>query len=174
MVDTKLVSELIISAQEGDEFAFNELYASTSEILFNQVKEIISDDQIVQDIVQDTYIKVLESKMKNSDNGLSYLITIARNLAINAYNRRKREVFLISDEFESIYKFDYFNRNESYIEDIMNKCLSSYQIDLIKKHVIEGFTHVEIAKMLNKPVGTIMWQYNEALKEIRKFLKNND
>ena len=25
MVDTKLVSELIISAQEGDEFAFNEL-----------------------------------------------------------------------------------------------------------------------------------------------------
>ena len=35
-------------------------------------------------------------------------------------------------------------------------------------------TQTEIAKMLNKPVGTIMWQYNEALKEIRKFLKNND
>ena len=115
-------------------------------------------------------MKVLQSKMKSDTNGLAYLITIARNLAINSYNKRKREVFLPFDEFDFI-KNEEVNIPDNFIGEVMNKCLSSYQIELINLHVIEGFKHSEIATKLNKPVGTIMWQYNEAIKAIRKYLK---
>lgn len=170
MVDNNIVTNLILDAQNGSENAFNELYQLTHTILFNQVVEILKDVDLTNDIIHDTYLKVLQSKMKNDANGLSYLITIARNFAINSYNKRKREVFLPFDEFEAIRKED--NKNtDNFIEEIMYKCLSLYQIELINLHVIEGFTHSEIATKLNKPVGTIMWQYNEAIKAIRKYLK---
>ena len=168
MVDNNIVTNLILDAQNVSETAFNELYQVTHGILFNQVFEILNDVDLSNDIIHDTYLKVLQNKMKSDGNGLSYLITIARNLAINSYNKRKREVFIPFDEFVTV---DETKVSDNFILEVMNKCLSPYQIELINMHVIEGFKHSEIATKLNKPVGTIMWQYNEAIKAIRKYLK---
>lgn len=173
MIDNKIITNLILDAQNGSEEAFNELYKKTNNLLFSEVVEIIHDENLSYDIVHDTYLKVLQSKMKNCSNGLSYLITIARNLAINSYNKRKREVSLKYEEIDLLKKDELPTYNDDYINEVMSKCLSSYQEDLIKLHVIDGFTHLEIAKKLDKPVGTIMWQYNEAIKAVRKYLNKN-
>ena len=175
-MDKNNIATLIIRAQEGSEEAFNELYNSTGNLLYNSIYPILNDPDLTSDIVQETFLKVLQVKMKNADNGLAYLLTIAKNMAINTFNRRKREVSINFEEEEPIYRdIDILdNSNESHIEDLMQKYLKPNQIELIHLHVIDGLTHREIAEKLGKPLGTIMWQYNEAIKELRKQIKKQE
>ena len=170
MLDNKTISKLIIESQNGNEESFNELYKNTSLILINQVKEILNDYESVLDIVQDTYLKMLQSKLKNDENGLSYLITIARNLAINMYNKRKKEISIDNVDYDNFLDVDEIKKHEIDIQKLMKDKLTPYQIELINLHIMYGLKHVEIALKLNKPVGTIMWQYNEAIKVLRKNL----
>ncbi len=174
MVDNNLITDLIYKSQSGDENAFNQLYSLTSLILIDKVKNIISQKELCDDVVQDTYLKLLQSKMKSNENGLAYLITIARNIAINTYNKQKKEILYPFEEFEELYSLKNTEVNNLNIIDLMQKYLTSYQKSLIEMHIFIGLTHVEIAHKLNKPVGTIMWQYNEALKVLRKQINKND
>ncbi len=169
MVDSKEIASLIELAQNGDEEAFNKLYSLTSPILFNQIKNMINNSNQVWDILQDTYLTILEKKIKYKENGLSYLITIAKNKCLNYLKASKKEKFINYEEeeyrlFNEVKEDTYINFDD--LED--NKSLSRYQKELITLHIKEGFTHKEIALLLNKPIGTILWQYNEAIKTLRK------
>ena len=37
---------------------------------------------------------------------------------------------------------------------------------------VEDYTHREIAEILGKPLGTITWTYNKAIKKLRKEANN--
>lgn len=169
-MDKERITSLIVSSQNGDEASFTMLYNETNSVIYNTIFHILNDPEMTLDIVQETYLKVLKTKIKTLDNGMAYLITIAKNLAINAFNRRKREVVIDFNKEEMIYRdVDLTeNPNESTIIDAMHKYLKPHQIELITLHVLQGLTHKEISERFNKPIGTIMWQYNEAIKELRK------
>lgn len=172
MIDSKNVSKFIIEAQNGDESSFNILYDLTNAIIYDSIYKIIRNEDTSLDLVQDTFLKVLQGKLKYEDNGLSYLITIAKNLAINFYNKSKKEILIDFEEEENIYRKE-SNKDDdyAYIKELMQSNLSPYQLSLINMHIEEGLTHKEIAKRLNKPIGTITWQYNEALKSLRVLIK---
>ncbi len=167
-VNIPRITELIIASQNGSEVAFNELYTSTRGYVYNTIYEIIKIEETSEDLVQETFLKILQSKMKTSENGFSYLLTVAKNLALNVYRRRKREVPIDFEHDETIYRIDSQDDKSNFDDLIID--LTTYQKLLIQKHIIEGMTHKEIAKELNKPIGTIMWQYNEALKILRKLI----
>ncbi len=167
-VNIPKITELIIASQNGSEVAFNELYSSTKGYVYNTIFEIIKIEETSEDLVQETYLKILQSKMKTSENGFSYLLTIAKNLALNVYKQRKREVPIDFEQDETLYRVD-SQEDKSDFDDLIID-LTTYQKLLIQKHIIEGMTHKEIAKELNKPIGTIMWQYNEALKILKKLI----
>ena len=169
-MDKERITSLIVSAQNGSEEAFNELYNMTNVAIYNSIYSILNDPDLTADIVQETYLKVLKSRIKTLDNGMAYLITIARNLAINDFNRRKREVLIDFTEEELRYREvdPKENVNNINILDVIKKYLKPNQVKLISLHIFDGLTHREIAKKYNKPIGTIMWQYNEAIKELRK------
>ncbi len=167
MIDNIILAKLIVKAQNGDESSFNELYYATNNYVYNIIYDIVKNKELAEELVQETFLKLLQAKLKNEDNGLSYLLTIAKNLALNTYNQRKRLVYIDFDKEENLYRDDLIKDNYNYL-DILFDNLSEYQSDLIKMHIYEGLTHKEIAKKLNKPIGTIMWQYNEALKKLRK------
>ena len=41
---------------------------------------------------------------------------------------------------------------------------------IVTLHVISGFKHREIADLLEKPIGTVLWTYNNALAKMKKEL----
>lgn len=169
MTEADIITKLVVGSQNGSENDFNELYLRTNNYVYNTIFNILKSVELSEDLVQETFLKLLQTKMKNEDNGLAYLLTIAKNYAINLYNRRKREVYINFDEEEKIYRNVDDDENQySDINDLMSDNLTAMQVQLIKMHLYEGLTHKEIAKRLDKPIGTIMWQYNEALKALRK------
>ena len=103
-------------------------------------------------------------KYKKNTNYFNFLVTIARNLAINEYHKQKRmvydEEYIYSVKEESptdvpdlFYLLDYLNEKER---------------EIVILHMIDNLKFKEIAKMKDKPLGTILWLYNKAIKKLKR------
>ncbi|MFA7076494.1 MAG: RNA polymerase sigma factor, partial [Candidatus Izemoplasmatales bacterium] len=91
---------LVKKIKLGDDEAFPKLYNLTYRQIFFVIIPITKNQALAEDIVQDTYLKFLKKiDDYKAKNVLSYLITIAKNMAINEYNRLKRVTKV--DDFDS-------------------------------------------------------------------------
>ncbi|MDY0011063.1 MAG: RNA polymerase sigma factor [Candidatus Izemoplasmatales bacterium] len=163
---------LVKLLKQGDETAFPKLYNETYRQLFFVVLPIIRDKSLAEDIIQDTYLKFLEKLSEyQAKNVFSYLITIAKNLAINEYNRRKKTVKI--DDFNEFSYYDHVEIKEEMNEAILKALaiLERDEKDVFLLHVLENLTHKEIAAIMEKPMGTISWLYAKAIKKMKIYLK---
>ena len=160
--------------KSGDSEAFNQIYELTYRKIFFLVLPIIKDKALAEDIMQDTYLKFLEKLYDyKARNSLAYILTISRNLAINMYNRRKRE-YKYDDTDIDTFSFEEFVEykvsNREAIKEAMS-VLNETEKNIFLLHNIESLTHREISGILNKPLGTVTWTYQQALRKMRKKLK---
>ena len=58
--------------------------------------------------------------------------------------------------------------------DAMNACLDGTERQIVILHVLWGYKHREIASLVDQPLGTVTWKYNNALKKLRKYMKEDD
>jgi RNA polymerase sigma-70 factor (ECF subfamily) len=159
----------------GDESAFPKIYEATYRQIFFVILPITRDQMLAEDIVQDTYIKFLEKiDDYQAKNLLAYLITIAKNLAINEYNRRKKVTKI--DDFSDFSYYDYIEfKTEA--KEAIEKALAVLDNDeknIFLLHVLENLTHREIAEIIDKPVGTVSWLYQRAIKKMKSRLKGDN
>ena len=94
---------------------------------------------------------------------------ISRNKALTYYRKKKKEIYLDQYENEDMYgsvslTWNYATEMIEKIKSILNH--KEYEIFMLK--VMNDHTHQEIAKMLHKPLGTILWSYNNAIKKLQK------
>ncbi len=162
--------------KSGDNEAFDKIYELTYRKIFFIVLPILRDKALTEDIMQDTYLKFLEKlydyKTKNS---LAYILTIAKNLAINEYNKRKREVKVVDSDMDAFSYDEYLEisaANEELIKSAL-KILKKKERNIFLLHNIENLTHREIALILNIPLGTVTWTYQQAIRKMRKHLRDD-
>jgi len=166
---------LVRNLQQGNVEAFDEIYALSHKAVYYTILSILKDPSLSEDIMQDTYIKFLKNPTAYHENNfLAYIVTIARNMAINEYHSRKR--IDLSDDIEWSRKLVFEGSVEIDIEkkEFIERALSV--LDPFEKNVmllynISNLTHKEIATVLSKPIGTITWTYSKALKKIREAIK---
>ena len=171
MVD-KDINELVKQLQNGNIEAFDDIYYQTKNIVYYSIFIILKDCQLSEDIMQDTYLKALSKihSYRRKAHFKSWLVTIAKNLAINEFNRRKREMLIDIGENEYIFgSCASTAENEVLINQIFT-VLSDDEKEVVMLHVIGDLKHREIAKLLNKPIGTITWLYNKAIKKLKSEL----
>ena len=123
--------------------------------------------------MQDTYLKFLNNihKYKDKTNVIAFIVTIARNLAINEYNKNKREVHYDL----SLYEEEIVSKTEETpLLDLVYETLSGIELEVFILHVIDDLKHREIAKIMKKPLGTITWIYNKALKKMKEKVGENN
>lgn len=160
--------------KKGDQSAFNDIYEYTYRKIYFIVLPIIKDKSLAEDIMQDTYLKFLEKLYDyNAKNSLAYILTIAKNLAINMYNKRKREFKYDASEMDrfSYEEFIEFNlENEEIVKSAL-AVLNKTERNVFLLHNLENMKHKEIALIMDKPLGTITWTYQQAVKKMKKYLK---
>ncbi len=172
------LESLVRQLRSGNQEAFNSIYENTYRQIYFIVLPILKDKSLTEDILQDTYLKFLE-KLDDykSKNLLAYLIMIAKNLAINEYNRRKRDfsVDRFEDNFE--FKYDEFLEIKAEKRELIEKALSvldQTEKNIFLLHSLENLAHREIAQIVDKPLGTVTWLYQKAVRKMRKFLKDDE
>jgi RNA polymerase sigma-70 factor, ECF subfamily len=155
--------------KEKDYRGFDEFYTLTNRKVYYAIISIVKDDEIAADLLQDTYMNFLSKidQYKPGSNVYAYLSRIGRNLSINYYNKYKKEIH--SDNiFETIESSEKVNQEAEL--DILKilSYLNQEQREVVVLHVINNFKFREIADIMDKPLGTILWIYNKAINILKE------
>lgn len=141
--------------------------------LFAFILSICRNYHTAEDMMQTAYIRLRTtiSSYRTGENAYAWLYTIAKNATLNEMARQKREKS--TDAFEEESTFGTYSIDEecSPITTVMNKVLGEEERQIVTLHVISGFKHREIAEMLEKPLGTELWTYNNALAKLKRELE---
>lgn len=159
----------ISSFQKGQFKDFDQFYHLTSKQVFFTLKKYIQDAMLIEDFMQDVYMKFID-KIQDVDshkNVKSYLTTIARNLAID-YLRKQKHVTL--DDIQVYQAFDASQVEKDYMWLLDH--LDFTEKEIVYLHVIEEFKFKDIAVIVDKPVGTVLWKYQEARKKMKELMKD--
>ncbi|WP_436525497.1 RNA polymerase sigma factor [Actinoplanes sp. HUAS TT8] len=88
-------AELVRRTATGDRHAFDELYRRTSPWLAVRLRRRCADDDVVADVMQETYLAVWRAAgdfagSATAGSAVSWLWTIAANRLVDAFRRRAR------------------------------------------------------------------------------------
>ncbi|MDI6098990.1 RNA polymerase sigma factor [Actinoplanes sp. NEAU-A12] len=88
--------ELVRRTAAGDRRAFDELYRRTSPWLLTRLRRRCSDDDVVADVMQETYLAVWRAAggfagVSASGSAAGWLWTIAAHRLVDAFRRRARQ-----------------------------------------------------------------------------------
>lgn len=170
------IDEIIEEFRTCNYVHFEQFYNETKKTVFFSIAAIVKDNSIIDDLMQDTYVRFLENidKYKTKTSINAYLSTMAHNITINYYNREKR---LVHDEelFEFIPDNSSHEKEYENIEALeMLKNLDEEEKEIVIQHVINELKFKDIANMVGKPLGTVLWIYNKAIKKLKKEMKNDE
>ncbi|AIO18957.1 ECF RNA polymerase sigma factor SigR [Candidatus Izimaplasma bacterium HR1] len=169
-MNSKELNKLVSQLQNGDLAVFDFIYHETKSVVYYTILGIVKDKSLAEDIMQDTYLKSLEKihSFKPRFGFKSWIVTIARNLSINEYNRRKRELSFDPSVDEYIFgQEESTSEKELIVRDVL-EYLDETEREVIIMHVLGDLKHREIADLLKKPIGTITWIYNKAIKKAKE------
>lgn len=153
-----------------DEAAFETVYSASYRTVFLVIKSIVKSDDITLDLVQETYIQAITSIHSYKRNGkfLAWISSIAHRKAIDYYRREQRITHIdITDSDTYLQSHTPEYEKHLLVEELLS-ILDQDEYLVVTLYNIEGYTHKEIGKILNKPTGTITWLYQKALKKLRK------
>lgn len=156
--------------KEKDEVAFEYIYKTTSSSVYAIIKNIVKDHNLTEDLMQETYIKMIKSINSYNDkyNFRSWILTIARNNAIDTYRKMKKELLVDISESEYLFPSTKSNVTNEYNANFFLSLLDDEEREVVILYAMEEFKHKEIAKILNKPLGTVTWIYNKAMKKMQE------
>lgn len=149
-----------------DEQAFNIVYHETKKSVYAIIRSIVRNESITEDLMQDTYIRAIEKIRTYKRNGKFnvWLNSIAHNIAMDYYRKNKKTIDF--DEVDYQFKTDVNYESRMLVEALL-KTIKPIEKQIVLLHVIDEYTFKEIAEMLDKPIGTVLWLYNKAIKQMR-------
>ncbi|MEG1613655.1 MAG: RNA polymerase sigma factor [Clostridia bacterium] len=175
-MERKQLDSLIQQMQDGDETAFALLYAETKKGVFSYLYTFTTQRELAEDLMQETYIKVRQNvqSYKLGTNPIAWLLQIAKNLALNEFKRGNKQVLTDFNEFDVPDSVSVEEQADSHVFDTINKNLSKEEARIVLLHLVNGLKHREIAELISKPLGTVLWSYKNSLEKLKKILKKEE
>ncbi len=164
----KQMNEIIKAFKQKNYESFDQFYEMTNRQVYYAIIQIVKDDEVAADLMQEVYMTFLEKidQFRLDGNVYAYLSMMGRNTSINYYHKQKREVH--SDElletFESEEKV--VDKDVSDILSLLN-LLNKDQREVVVLHTINNLKFKEVAEIMDKPLGTVLWLHSEAIKILK-------
>lgn len=179
-MEADILKSYIKELQKNSHKAFNAIYDMYADKLYGFVLAHTKSQQIAEDIVQDTFLKLWKIRDSISLEGSlqSLLFTISKNKIIDNFRTQINKVEF--DVFIEYIEDDSFNENE--IEKKLNyddflkayklskKILSERQLEIFELSRTNGKSIEEIAESLNLSQQTVKNHLSSSLKKIRQQL----
>lgn len=156
------------------EKAFSELYARHSSMIYAYILRFIGNKDEAQDVFQEAMIRFHQSASKDRDmtNVPGFMMTIARNLCVNA----KRST-VTSVSFEDYMAFHDEDRKKQEKDEQLE--LIKMALDLLPDEYREtfilreyqGYSYKDIAELTGESLTNIKVRIHRARNKIREILK---
>lgn len=136
----------------------------------------VGDEGVAEDIVQEAFIKFYNAvRKKNITNIKAWLYRTVHNACID-YIRKVERVRQVSiDDVEHLLMIPTDEPHAEYIRiETVLSTVSKEQAEVVRMHVVDDLTFVEIADILHLSGNTIKSRYRYALLKLRKKYKELD
>ena len=176
-------SKLVIRLQGGDIEAFDELYERHRRRILAYIYGLIGDHGKAEDITQECFVRLVEKiETIKPEKGVSpWLYRVARNRAYDLLRHRKFETLpgdeLVAKEKEGSYDSGRMRPDEQVIGHEQKQTveaallrLSPKERDVLTLRFYGDLTFREIAAVVKRPLGTVLWQSRRSLEKLEKIL----
>lgn len=163
--------QLIEKIKAHDESAFNLLYNQSKNAVYAIIYAIVKQRQTTEDLMQDTYMKMVQNlyQYNGKVKFITWLLTIAKNLAIDYYRKDQHQIIVSPEDQDFRYPSHSDNTEKKLESETYLSILNDLERQIVLLKTVGDLKHHEIALIVNKPVGTVMWMYNTAIKKMRNF-----
>ena len=176
---------LIEQYLKGDNESFEILLSKYKQRIYSFIYSKIRDNEIADDIFQDTFIKVIQTLKKGSysEKGrfVSWVMRIAHNLIIDYFRRQQRmprydtdnnkqDVFYrLSEPSKNIEDMIIDGQIKTDINELMLE-LPQNQYDVLKMRLYQDMSFKEIAERTNVSINTSLGRMRYGLINLRKLI----
>lgn len=153
-----------------DDESFEHIYQMTKRAVYAMVFSVIKNHVTTEDVMQDVYMKMIAKihQFKEGSNFYNWILQIARNTAIDYYRKDKKQQHLDINDYDTVLvSKDQRPDEEEYMTRILEVLDEEERIIVLLK-VVDEMKHRQIAKIVNKPIGTVIWIYQKAIKKMAK------
>jgi RNA polymerase sigma-70 factor (ECF subfamily) len=171
---------LIDAVAGGDTQALEALYARYGSAILNFLVARLGNPQLAEEVLQDVMLAVWRSAgtFRGDSKVLTWLLTIARNRAINA-TRKKRPTLVELNEEISLRDNDtgplehvIHQGQQAVIRDAIQQ-LPAGQREVLVLVFYHQMTGAEIAEILDITPGTVKSRLHRAKQTLRRLLQGN-
>ena len=170
--------KLIIQCQKGEKEAFNELITIYYPYVSKFLIKLTTDEEIAQDLVQETFLKLVmhidKFDVKGKAMFSTYLMKIAKNCYLDYLKKNKKiaseiDIETISDTISIEDKIAEKNEVDMVLKEI--DTLPFEQAQAIKLKYLEEYSLKEIAEKMGTKPKTIKSRIHEGKKKLEKRIK---
>ena len=177
------LERLLLRMSRKDEAAFEALHAATKRKLFSTILPVVKRRHLAEEILQEAYVRIwLNAAMYRSTMGspMMWMITIARNLAIDVARKPTLEVYSdhsvmlnfpaeIPTALENIEIRESENETIRLRDSIFSalQALEPSRRQLVVAAYIHGESRHRLSELYGVPVNTIKTWIRRALLEVR-------
>ena len=177
-------SELISQYRNGSEAAFEVLVDKYKSRVFTTIHMIVKDQGVAEDLVQDVFVKVVQTliSVRYNEEGKfqPWIMRIAHNLAIDHFRKMKRYPSVVMEDGSNVFntlKFAEENVEDLQIKDetvalvrqLIDELPESQKEVLIMRHYMD-LSFQEISEQTGVSINTALGRMRYALINMRKKL----
>lgn len=176
---TAHISDLLHLVACEDRAAFAELYQTTAPKLLGTVLRILNQKSWAEDVIQDVYVKIwhkAEQFDATKASPITWMVTIARNNAIDALRKHPASQRATQDELDLIASADPDAQSQMENEQAsrqLHNCLDELEEDrreMVRLAYLNGWSRANLASYFDQPVNTIKTGLHRALKQLKRCL----
>ncbi len=185
MADVERLSRLLEATARGDQSAFAELYRASSSHLYGLLLRMLKRRDLAEEAMQDCYVKIWQKAGTfDGDKGspLTWMLAIARYRALDLLRIKRPEVVMpdadddfslppmaLADESQDPLARTEETQGVAKMREGLNQ-LPEEQRTAVLLAYYEGYTHQELAKRMNAPLGTVKSWVRRGLARLQEFL----
>lgn len=160
---------------EGDRAAFRQLYVATSSRLYGVCFALLRDRARADEALQDAFVRIWERAASfdaTKGAALAWMSVVARRVALNELRRRDNDHRSLDDEGDDLPEIaadlpepDPIGKNRLLL------CLD--RLDAERRQwvllaYVHGYSHEELARRFERPLGTMKSALFRGLADLRK------
>lgn len=175
-------AELVSRIRQGDFAAFETLYHKYKRPLYQTALAITNDHSAAEEILQDGFVRAYAAlgQVDASPSLSPWLHRIIVNLSYNWTNRNRRWPLALDALLDGLAVSPVASPEQAAegnaLREIVQQAVASLQFKqrvVVMLFYLQGFSLLEIAYILNCPVGTVKSRLHYACKALRKKLSED-
>ncbi len=164
MTDQSLKQQLEL-LHNGDKQAFSTIYQELKVPVFTVLVRLTGNRSLAEDLLQEVFLK-LYREPPQVEKPRAYMFRMARNLAIDALRQQQP-----AENLEQAESSQHFWDPDTKMDlEQAFSMLTVQERQLVALHLSAGLTFREVAAIVDRPMGTVLWQYRKAIEKLRNFL----